>query len=224
MGRRSKRRSSKSLSITGAAVVLVIVVVLVTVRFVADIGPEPQVMQGLTVALVLDGDTVDLTNGERLRLLGIDTPERGEPFYDDARLLLIRLALGRPARVVTAGRERDKYGRLLGYLYIDDTLLVNKALLDSGLAYLYLFGDTDDGQPITEVLLDAQRAAMDARTGFWTAERSAEEYYVESKNSHRFNRPGGSAISQMPARNRRVFKTREEALYEGLSPCRQCKP
>jgi len=224
MGRRSKRRSSKSLSATGAAVLLVVVLVLVVVRFVGDIGPEPQIVQGLAVASVIDGDTVELTNGERLRLLAIDTPERGEPFYDDARLLLTRLALGRPARVVTSRRERDSYGRLLGYLYIDDTLLVNKVLLDSGLAYLYLFSDTDDGQALTGLLLDAQRAAMDARTGFWTVERSPEDYYVASKNSHRFHRPGCSSVAKMSSRNQLVFKTRDEALYEGLSPCRRCKP
>ncbi len=228
MARRRKPRTRRSpLGLTGQlAVALVLIAILVGYRLIdrTSIGPTSTTTAGLTVARVIDGDTVELSNGEKVRLLGIDTPERNEPLYAEARGLLTRLALHHPARVDQTGRLRDRYGRLLGYLYVDDTLLTNRVMLDSGLAYLYLFEDTDEGQPQTQLLLAAQREAMAAGVGLWTIERTPEDYYVAARDSYRFHRPGCSSVARMKESRARYFKTRNEALYEGLSPCRRCKP
>jgi micrococcal nuclease len=73
------------------------------------------------VTHVVDGDTLEArsTAGavERVRLLGVDTPERGECGFDEASDALRALTLGRQVRLVAGGvNDRDAYGRLLRYV------------------------------------------------------------------------------------------------------------
>lgn len=70
----------------------------------------------VVVTDVVDGDTVDLANGETVRLVGIDTPEVGECGYERAKEALTRLALGRRVALGASDEDRDQYGRLLRYL------------------------------------------------------------------------------------------------------------
>jgi endonuclease YncB( thermonuclease family) len=70
----------------------------------------------VVVARVVDGDTVDLSDGRTVRLAGIDTPEVGECGYRPATAALERLVLGRRVRLVASDEDRDRYGRLLRYL------------------------------------------------------------------------------------------------------------
>lgn len=95
------------------------------------------------VVYVVDGDTVDLRFGdttERLRLLGVDTPEtvdekRPVQCYGPEASAFTRslLPAGTKVRVVRDVEARDRFGRLLGYVFrSDDGLFVNRALLDTG--------------------------------------------------------------------------------------------
>ena len=71
------------------------------------------------VTEIIDGDTIELEGGERLRLLGINSPERGQPMYSDAKALLESLVLDEEVLVQTDLEREDRYDRLLGYVYID---------------------------------------------------------------------------------------------------------
>ncbi|MBN1211671.1 MAG: thermonuclease family protein, partial [candidate division Zixibacteria bacterium] len=110
-----------------------------------------------------------------------------------------------------------------GYLYID-SLFVNKVILENGLGYLYLFDDNDPASQPVQELLAAQRRALENKTGLWSLPKEPENYYIAAKGSFRFHRPGCRSVKNIKPGNYRTFKTREEALYEGLSPCRNCKP
>jgi endonuclease YncB( thermonuclease family) len=68
------------------------------------------------VTRVVDGDTLELGNGETVRLVGIDTPEVGECGYDRASVALGRLVTGRQVRLSESDEDRDRYGRLLRYV------------------------------------------------------------------------------------------------------------
>jgi endonuclease YncB( thermonuclease family) len=68
------------------------------------------------VTHVVDGDTIDLGNGQTVRLVGIDTPERGECGYDQATANMERLVLGKRVRLTTSDEDTDRYGRLLRYV------------------------------------------------------------------------------------------------------------
>ena len=96
---------------------------------------------------VIDGDTILLTGGERVRLIGVDTPEIanphrpekkfGEEFAKEASAFTERLAEGKPVRL-EFGREReDVYGRTLAYVYLEDGTLLNAALIRQGFGTAY---------------------------------------------------------------------------------------
>ena len=209
------------------AVAIVLIAVIVAVRW-TKIGKEAEPTSLTTIVRILDGDTMELGNGETVRLLAIDTPEKGEKLYAEAGDLLRRVAQGKEARLVGAGRARDRYGRLLAYVYIDDTLMVNRVMVDSGMAYVYLFEDTDSRREETAMMISSQRGDMDRAVGLWGIKHKAETRYVARAGSYRFHRPGCSSLddeyeSAKPGKYR-MFATRNEALYEGLSPCRRCKP
>ncbi len=68
------------------------------------------------VTRVVDGDTLELGNGETVRLVGIDTPEVGQCGYDRASVALGRLVTGRQVRLIRSDEDRDRYGRLLRYV------------------------------------------------------------------------------------------------------------
>jgi len=204
-------------------VLIVLVAIIVGFRLVEEIGFDQKPGDRFMVLRVIDGDTVELKGGDRLRLLSIDTPEKGDPLYDEATMFLRQIALGRVARIEYSAKRRDKYGRLLGYLYID-SVFINRQILINGLGYLYLFKDTDIGRDETNLLLEAQRSAMKASVGLWSIERASEDYYLAVVNSYRFHRPGCARISRSKPDRLRRLDHRDEAFHEGLSPCRSCRP
>ena len=95
-----------------------------------------------TVERVVDGDTFVLEGGDRVRLLGIDTPETVDPdepvgcFGPQASAYSKHLLTGRHVRLVYDREHHDVYGRLLAYVYLDgrSSLFVNRALIDRGFA------------------------------------------------------------------------------------------
>lgn len=207
---------------TYSLLILVLVAGLVLVRFVTKTErPEPG---NPTVVRVIDGDTAVLDGGEEVRLLGIDTPERGEPFADSATVYLSRLILRKQVRLQQEFRKRDNYGRLLAYVYVDDTLLANLTLVSEGLARVYLFPDDITDRTIIDRLIAAQRRALAANRGIWSVPVRPEDRYIGNRKTMRFHRPDCRSVSKTAERNKIVFDTREAALYEGYSPCRTCQP
>jgi micrococcal nuclease len=203
--------------------ILFFLLFLLLIRYVADIGPDRSPGERFQVIKVIDGDTIDLTGGERLRLLGIDTPERGEPLYDSARVFLQSLIEDRTLEISFSKRKRDNYGRLLGYAYID-TFFVNREMIRNGLAYLYLFKDNLSDNEQTAALQAAQNEAMEAGRNIWSIKKSPEEYYLAHKGSLRFHRPFCHSVEKSKPAELFKFSTREEAFRAGFSPCRNCQP
>jgi micrococcal nuclease len=91
-----------------------------------------------TVVNVVDGDTVDVRGPggveERIRVVGIDTPERGECGFGPASSAMAELVLDRPVELVAGARDdRDRYGRLLRYVDADG-VDAGLTLIERGLA------------------------------------------------------------------------------------------
>ncbi len=80
--------------------------------------PEPERSAPPTylVTRVVDGDTLELGNGETVRMVGIDTPEVGECGFEQASANLSSLTLGKQVRLTRSDEDRDRYGRLLRYV------------------------------------------------------------------------------------------------------------
>ena len=111
----------------------------------ASSAPEGAFTVRGTVAYVVDGDTLDvrLTGGrrERVRLIGIDTPERGTCYAANATAAASRLAGGRA--VVLRGDatqdSRDRYGRVLAYVWVDGRHDLGHRLVREGYAAVYVY-------------------------------------------------------------------------------------
>jgi micrococcal nuclease len=123
------------------------------------------------VASVTDGDTLRLTNGQRVRLLQIDAPEvgTGECYSRASRsALLQRAPVGSRVRLDVDPQldAVDRYGRLLRYVE-RGTMNVNVALVRAGAAAPYFYGG-DEGRYADRLLAEAIRAKA-ARRGLWGA-------------------------------------------------------
>jgi len=88
------------------------------------------------VVRVIDGDTVDLDIGRKVRLMGINTPERSMDYYDEASDFLAGYVGDGSVDVDFYGY--DKYGRILGYVFVDG-VNVNREVLAAGLGTLYYY-------------------------------------------------------------------------------------
>lgn len=83
---------------------------------------------------VVDGDTIDVEGVGRIRLVGVNTPERGEPGYTSATDFVKSIVEGKTVYLnIDDAKHYDKYGRTLAVVYIDDKNL-NQELLENGYA------------------------------------------------------------------------------------------
>jgi micrococcal nuclease len=124
------------------------------------------------VERVVDGDTIHVRLGarvEKVRYIGINTPEvhhptKGEePGGREATEVNRRLVEGKRVRLELDVRERDRYGRLLAYVWVGD-VMVNAELVRLGYAQVMTIPPNVRYQ---ETLLKLQREARDAGRGLW---------------------------------------------------------
>ena len=110
-------------------------------------GPGEAPAESGVVSGVLDGDTIDVDQVGRIRLVGIDTPERDACGYDQATEAMAALVDGRTVQLVRPDgvQDTDPYGRLLRYVDLDDGTDVGLAQLRAGWARTAY--DSTDGHP-----------------------------------------------------------------------------
>lgn len=138
--------------------------------------PEPPTAQLYDVVRVVDGDTIIVNvNGveERIRLIGIDTPESVHPdptqnnrYGTIASDYTKNLLTGKKVSLELDVQERDKYGRLLAYVYLDG-VMVNKTLLQAGMAQVSTY---PPNVKYVDDFLALQKTARDNNVGLWGIE------------------------------------------------------
>lgn len=115
------------------------------------------------VTRVIDGDTFVLENNERVRLLGIDAPEKGQFLWKEAKDYLTEKVKDKKVVLKPDKVERDKYGRLLRYVFIDNEF-INLELIERGYAKVLII------EPNTKyalMFLEAERRARENKLGIW---------------------------------------------------------
>lgn len=148
------------------------------------LSPTLLVAQQLSgrVAWIYDGDTLLVDDIGKVRLLGIDTPEtersaRDQFYIDkfaipakhlrqvarDAKQYAIKTVKGQLVKLQTEQITRDKYGRLLAYVQLADGQLLNRLLLEKGLAAVFRRYDFQR----KEDFLAAERSARQQQLGLW---------------------------------------------------------
>ena len=131
-----------------------------------------------TVREVIDGDTIVLRDGRKVRYLGINAPEHGQPYAREATNFNRRLVSGLPVRLEFDQVREDRHGRLLAYVYATkcevrgakcgEETMVNEQLLAEGLAHVFFM---PPNTRLAERLLQVQEKAHTAKRGMWKAVR-----------------------------------------------------
>ena len=127
---------------------------------------------------VIDGDTIVLHDGRKVRYLGINAPEHGQPYAREATNFNRRLVSGLPVRLEFDQVREDRHGRLLAYVYATkcevrgtkcgEETMVNEQLLAEGLAHVFFM---PPNTRYVERFLQVQERAKTAKKGMWKAVR-----------------------------------------------------
>ncbi len=118
---------------------------------------------------VVDGDTVKLSTGHRVRYIGVDTPETKHPYKKveymgkEAYLFNKKLVEGKKIYLEYDVQKKDKYGRLLAYVYVDD-IFVNAELVKLGYAQVMTIVPN---VRYAEYFRKLQKQAREKKQGLW---------------------------------------------------------
>ncbi|WP_066638451.1 thermonuclease family protein [Desulfolucanica intricata] len=189
----------------------------------------------VTVTRVVDGDTVEvLLNGkeEDVRLIGVDTPETKhptkpvEPYGPEASAFTKKNLEGKKVYLEFDAQQRDNYGRLLCYLYLEDGTFYNAELIRQGYAQVLT---VPPNVRHSDMFVQLQREARENNRGMWglepdSSQEKQEKAYIGSSNSKKFHRPDCEWGQKIADHNKVVFKSKEEALDQGYAPCKVCGP
>jgi micrococcal nuclease len=145
-------------------VVIILVLGALVIGAYLALTTEPLSDDEFEVEDVIDGDTIRLESGDKVRLIGINTPETGQPFYEEATLKLKELIGEDPVILKKDVEDKDQYGRLLRYVYVNDTF-VNLEIVRAGLANSYEFEPNVKHSSEFEA---AEQEARNAERGLWT--------------------------------------------------------
>lgn len=123
------------------------------------------------VARIVDGDTVELADGQKVRYIGIDTPERGDCYFAEASEYNRQLVLDKPVRIEQDISETDRFGRVLGYVYQGD-LFVNEELVRQGFAQAATYPPDVAFQ---NLFAAAEQEAREQERGIWAPDACHDE-------------------------------------------------
>lgn len=133
--------------------------------------PQPQEeTSGIKVTRVIDGDTIELSTGDKVRLICIDTPETYEDYYQEAKDYLTNLILNKEIELTKDKSETDRYDRLLRYIYLDGDF-VNEMIVENGWAVAYpYYPDT----ALCPQIEEAEARAKNKGIGIWAEQETKE--------------------------------------------------
>ena len=212
---------------------------LLVVLFLAAAAPplpardETPPGERVLVTDVIDGDTIKVLRGRRqdtVRLIGVDTPETGRPdtpvqfFGPEASLFTRRALLEKRVRLEfePAGRpggSRDKYHRVLAYVFTDDGRNFNLSLIEQG------FGRAYTRYPFRyeREFRKAEQTARAAGRGLWDEAKRAEWSdpvrrggIIGNLRTDIYHVPGQRYYGSISEKNRVYFRTEDEALKAGF--------
>lgn len=120
---------------------------------------------------IIDGDTFEIETGEKVRLIGINTPEISDIFGQEAKQHLADLIEGKTIDLQTDNfsADRDRYSRLLRYVILDG-IDINKKMISDGFAFAYLKYHFEKANDYKE----AQLTSSEANKGMWGNENKDE--------------------------------------------------
>ncbi|MBV1930198.1 MAG: thermonuclease family protein, partial [Porticoccaceae bacterium] len=175
--------------------------------FAADCMPKGK-GQLVTVAHVYDGDTVRLSDGRRVRLLGINTPELGrngkphQSFAEDAKKAVERFfAREGKTYLYSDIEDQDKYGRHLAHMFKERAgggeLSLEKEMLTQGLGYHVAI---PPNMALADCYAEAENIARNKRRGLWRSEKSQAQKIADAISSEAVSKGGYQRITAKVSR------------------------
>jgi micrococcal nuclease len=185
---------------------------------------------------VADGDTVTVLQNQnqyKIRLYGIDTPEKGQDFGNRAKQFTSDLIFGKEVRVIE--KDVDRYGRVVGMIYIGN-ICVNEEIVREGLAWVYDYYCKDS---VCREWAGLEAQARQSSIGLWShpdpippwdyrkGDRGGAKVILGGKyhgntSSHVFHKKGCKHFNCKNCTE--VFDSREAAIKAGYRPCGGCRP
>lgn len=151
-----EKKWSKSIGIF-FTLILILAVVIYTLTFL----PTKETTK---VMKVIDGDTIVVAGNRKIRLIGINAPEKSDFHYEEAKNYLCSLVCNKTVILERDRINKDKYGRFLRYVWVED-MLVNEELLKAGYAHTYILRN----RKYENRLIKAEIEAMDNKRGIWNS-------------------------------------------------------
>ena len=142
-------------------ILLITFVITLLLYFILGIHSQPtfsfktSLIENHTVARIIDGDTFELITGQKVRLICINAPEKGEQGYEESKKFLEDLILDKEIKLEKDVSDTDKYGRFLRYAYVNATkkkgcscnpiyyqeeVFVNREIVQKGFGEVYKYG------------------------------------------------------------------------------------
>lgn len=178
---------------------------------------------------VVDGDTIYLDNGDKVRFVGVNTPERGVEGYITSKNFVQKLCLNKEVGIdIDDSKHTDRYGRILGVVIVDGKN-VNEMLLKEGLAeIMYMppseFYPYDWANSNTPVADSHSSSSNSHPTSTQSTSSDSSASYVGNANTGKFHESYCSSVSKMSEKNKVFFSSRDEATNQGYIPCKICNP
>jgi endonuclease YncB( thermonuclease family) len=129
---------------------------------------------------VFDGDTIEISNGEKVRLIGVDTPELYHPakpreyYTRKARSFTRKLVEGKTVHLEYDAQKYDGYKRLLAYVYLDDGTFVNAEIIKQGFGFAY----TRYPFKYKDNFKEYEKTARNKKLGLWKGKGAYELQWI----------------------------------------------
>ncbi|MDP3728109.1 MAG: thermonuclease family protein [bacterium] len=192
-------------------------IIMVLLLFFSSCSISQEFQGPYVVHEVIDGDTLDIDLG-RIRLSGINTPETGECYYEEAKKKLKEMTLYQEIFLEGDLTDYDKYGRMLRYIYTN-TSFVNAEMVAGGYARVY--DKYNESTKYYYELKELEKIAQENKLGIWSCTSLQEDcLYVASKNSNLYHKPECKWAKRIKAENLICFHSEEELEgYKAGSSC-----
>lgn len=182
---------------------------------------------------VVDGDTIYLSNGKKVRFVGVNTPEKGVTGYYASKRFVEKLCYNKEVGInIDDKKHNDKYGRTLAVVIVDGKNL-NEMLLKEGLAEVmymppsefYPYSWTGNSTQASHATTVSTSSGVTSSSGSSISSSSdSSASYIGNLNSHKFHKSSCDEVKKMSSNNKVYFKTRSEATSQGYVGCKKCNP